>query len=95
MNLRQKAKRYKKLYEDILPKKPYPVVYVERAEKHYRVCREVSERELAYADVNPQRIRNSIENSIIRELRPYIWNNLKTEKDSYTGAIIYSLDVWM
>ena len=95
MNLRQKAKRFKKLYEDALPKKPYPVIYeTHREEKHYRIRHMVDKSEIAYAP-SPQLFQTQIENSILRELRPVIWDNLKAEENSYTNKIIYSLDVWM
>lgn len=94
MNLRQKAKHFKKLYEDALPKKPYPVIHETHRAKLYRVRKMVDKRDLAYAP-SPQLLQTQIENSILRELRPVIRDNLKAEKDLYTDKIIYSLDVWM
>lgn len=94
MNLRQKAKRFKKLYEDALPKKPYPVIYESHRAKHYRVRHMIDKREIAYAP-SPQLLQTQIENSILRELRPLIRDNLIAEKDLYTNKIIYSLDFWM
>lgn len=94
MNLRQKAKHFKKLYEDALPKKPYPVIYETYRAKHYIVRHMVDKREIDYAP-SPQLFQTQIENSILRELRPVIRDNLKAEKDLYTNKIIYSLDVWM
>lgn len=95
MNLRQKAKHFKRLYEDALPKKPYPVKYETHNAKHYRVCNMVDEKDIAYTQQTPQLLKTHIENGILRELRPIIWDNLKAEKDLYTDKIIYSLDVWM
>lgn len=96
MNLRQKAKHFKKLYELGLPKKPYPVIYETHRAKHYRVCHMIDQREIAYAQQTSQQLlQTQIENSILRELRPVIWDNLKEEKDLYTGKVIYSLDVWL
>lgn len=94
MNLRQKAKRFKKLYEDALPKKPYPVIYETHRAKHYRIRHMVDKSEIAYAP-SSQLLQTQIENGILRELRPVIRDNLKAEKDLYTDKIIYSLDVWM
>lgn len=94
MNLRQKAKRFKKLYEDALPKKPYPVTYEKHRAKHYRVRHMVDKREIDYAP-SLQLLQTQIENSILRELRPLIRDNLIEEKDLYTNKIIYSLDIWM
>ena len=93
MNLRQKAKHFKKLYEDALAK-PYPVIYESHRAKHYRVRHMIDKREIAYAP-SPQLLQTQIENSILRELRPLIRDNLIAEKDSYTNKIIYSLDFWM
>lgn len=95
MNLRQKAKHFKKLYENTLPKKPYPDIYETRGGKHYRVRNVVDEREIVYAEKTPQLLKTHIENGILRELRPVIWDNLRVEKDLYTDKIIYSLDVWI
>lgn len=95
MNLRQKAKHFKKLYEDALPKKPYPVIHETHSGKHYKVRSMFDERDIAYAQQTPQLLKTHIENGILRELRPVIWDHLKAEKDLRTGKIIYSLDVWM
>ena len=95
MNLRQKAKHFKKLYEVTLPKKPYPVIYETRGAKHYRVRNIVDERDIICAQQTPQLLKTHIENGILKELRPVIWDNLKAEKDLYTDKIIYSLDIWM
>lgn len=95
MNLRQKAKHYKRLYETTLPKKPYPVKYETHSAKHHRVHSTVDEREIADAQQIPQLLKTHIENGILRELRPFIWDKLKAEKDLYTDKIIYSLDIWI
>lgn len=92
MKLRQKAKRYKKLYENML-KKPCPVIYKTYNGKHYRACCKVNRMELA--DIPPHTLKNSIENHILEELRPLIWDNLKVENDLYTDGLIRYLDVWM
>lgn len=94
MNLRQKAKHFKKLYEYALPKKPYPVIYETHRAKHYRIRHMVDKSEIAYAP-SSQLFQTHIENNILRELRPLIRDNLIEEKDLYTNKIIYSLDVWM
>ena len=92
MNARQKAKRYKKLYENML-KKPYPVIYKARDGKHYRVRYKVNRMELV--GVPPHALQNDIENHILEELRPIVRDNLKVENDLYSDEFIYSLDIWM
>lgn len=93
MNARQKAKHFKRLYEESLPKKPYPVIYQTYSEQHYRIRHAIECRDIAYAE--PTLLKTHIENGILREMRPLIWDRLKTEKDLYTDKIIYSLDIWM
>lgn len=95
MNARQKAKHFKRLYEESLPKKPYPVIYQTHSGQHYRVCNMIDERDIAYASLEPQLLKTHIENGILRELRPLIWDNLKAEKDVKFDKVIYSLDIWM
>ena len=95
MNLRQKAKRFKKLYENTLPKKPYPVIYEACSEKHYKVCCMVDKRDIVDSPQAHQSLKTHVENGILRDLKPIIWDNLKAEEDLYTDKIIYSLDVWM
>lgn len=94
MNARQKAKHFKRLYEESL-KKPYPVVHQTILPKHYRVSQMIDAREIAYAQDTPQLMRTHIENWILQELRPLIWDNLKVELDRYINKYRYSLDIWM
>jgi hypothetical protein len=94
MNARQKAKHYKKLYEEILSR-PLPVIYQTTTPTHYRARLMMNNRDIAYGEQSPSLLKTHIENGILRELRPMIWDNLKTEKDIYTDKYIYSLDVWM
>ena len=95
MNARQKAKRFKRLYEEALPKKPYPVVYKTILPKHYRVEQLISMREIVCSQDSPQLLRTLIENRILQSLRPLIWDNLKTEKDFYSDKYRYWLDIWV
>lgn len=95
MNTRQKAKHFKRLYEESLPKKPYPIVYKTILPKHYRISQLIDARDIAYAAVSPQLKKTLIENRILQELRPLIWDNLKTEKDLDFGNYRYWLDIWV
>lgn len=95
MNNRQKAKHWRKLYEQQLPKKPYPVVYQHILPTHYRLEYLIDPREL-YSSINDQQlIKTHIENEMMRKLRPLVWDHLKAQQDIYKGMIRYSLDVWM
>lgn len=92
MNLRQKAKRFKKLYEESLPKKPYPVVYKTISPKHYRVQQIIDTRDMLD---NPQLMKTLIKNRILQELSPLIWDNIIIEKYEHIDKYRYSLDIWM
>ena len=95
MNARQKAKHFKKLYEEALPKKPYTVEYKTIFPRHYKVQQDMDIEDINYLQDNPQRLKTHIENRILQELRPLIWDNLIVEKDRYTDKYKYSLDIWM
>ena len=95
MNARQKAKHFKRLYEQSLPTKPYPVVYKTLLPKHYRISQMIDARDICYLQDSPQLLRTHIENRMLQELRSLIWDNLIVEKDKYTDKYRYSLDIWM
>lgn len=93
MNARQKAKHFKRLYEEALTKKPYPVVYKTILPEHYKVQMCMDMRDI---ENNPHvLLKIHIENRILQEIRPLIWDNLITEKDRDTNKYRYSLDIWM
>ena len=95
MNARQKAKHFKRLYEEALPKKPYPVVYKTILPRHYRIELLIDKRDIFYSQDNPQLLKTHIENRILQELRPLILDNLKTEKVYYSDKYRYWLDIWV
>lgn len=95
MNLRQKAKHFKKLYEQGLPKKPYPVIYQTHNIKHYKAQFPMKNNDAIYMQNNPSLLKTHIENRMLQELRPLVWDNLKAETDLYSNKVIYTLDVWM
>ena len=93
MNLRQKAKHFKRLYEAKL-KKPYPIIYKTNL-PHYKILQMVDARDIVCTQDDAQLRRTVIENRILQKLRPLIWENLKIEKDLYSGNYKYSLDIWV
>ena len=95
MNLRQKAKRFKRLYEMGLPRKPYPFEIKTSYTKHYRARYMLDHADMKYWMDNPVLLKTHIENRILNELRPIIWDNLIAEKDEKTDKCIYTLDVFM
>lgn len=97
MNLRQKAKRFKKLYEESLPKKPYPVIYKsERGLKHYKQSTSfISIANEDYTEYAPDLVNHYAVTELLDGIRPIITKNIKEERDRYTGNIIYSVDIWI
>ena len=95
MNTRQKAKHFKRLYEEALPKKPYPVVYKTTLPMHYRVQQLIDRSDVYRLQDDTLLMKTLIVNRILQELRPMIWDNLIIEEDKYSDKYRYSLDVWM
>lgn len=95
MNLRQKAKRFKKLYEESLPKKPYPIVYKNIPLKHYRIQQLIARNDIHSLQTDQQLMKTLIENRILQKLRPLISDNLIVEKDYYRDSYRCTLDIWM
>ena len=95
MNARQKAKHFKRLYEKTLPMKPYPIVFETHSEKHFRANFMLDTRDVVYGQENPTLLKQHIENKILQEIRPIVWDNLKAEKDKYTSNVIYTLDIYI
>jgi hypothetical protein len=97
MNLRQKAKRFKKLYEESLPKKLYPVIYQSQGAKHFKAQTAIDERErdLLLMQNAPELIKNHVTAVIIEQLKPVICEHIKQESEIYSGQVIYSVDIWL
>ena len=96
MNLRQKAKNYKRMYERYAPKKPYPVVFKsERELNHYKPNVSINMAETYYAEYAPELVKYYAVSDILAAIRPIITEKLKEKRDIYTGNIIYSVDIWI
>lgn len=95
MNARQKAKHFKRLYEEALPKKPYPVVYQTLFPKHYIAQYSIDMDYASDACVDSRVLKAVVEDRILHELRPLIWDNLIVEKDIDSRKCRYALDIWL
>lgn len=95
MNARQKAKHFKRLYEEQLPKKPYPVVYPAMLPKHYRIQLLVKTRDLVDLHGESQLLKNCMVNDMLRKIRPLIEENLIVERNIRLDAQLCSLDLWI
>ena len=87
MNARQKAKHFKRLYEQGLPKKPYPVVYQTIKPKPYIVQTMTN----IWDDV-PMDI---ITDRLIKNMKETIKENIVVQEDKDYGKNVYSLYIWM
>lgn len=94
MNLRQKAKRFKRLYEE-MRRQPYVVFKTTKELKHYKACKILTEDEFFNMQRTPDLLVARIENDILNELKPVIKENIKQETDFYTGKLKYTLNIWL
>ena len=95
MNTRQKAKHYKRLFEEtkLLPNPKVTVTLP----KHYK-AQHMEYR--GYADsFYTQGFGKILEESeidiLLSQIRPFIKQNAKVERDKYTGNYIYTVDIWL
>lgn len=93
MNNRQKAKHFKRLYEQTLPKRVPLVVHVEKP-RHYEIIKRLASEDVINSSDTPALLRRRITDSIVQELKPLIWQNIRAERELLTGAYRYQLDVW-
>ena len=109
MNRRQKLKKLKrdnKLMHDIINnssemKELYRaynepiknVVHISRYQ-HFRVKQSIAFDDVAYAQ-NSNLLKTHIENRVLQEIRPLIWNRLVVDKVPYAEAYVYSLDLYL
>lgn len=94
MNNRQKAKHWKRLYEEHMAK-PVPVVYQTVTPNHYTIKHYLNDVEYATCMDRPDLFKNLIVDRICRDIRPVIEQNFITEKDIYTDRYIYSFDFYV
>lgn len=97
MNLRQKAKRFKKLYEEIL-KAPVPVTKVHGGELKHYACTylydKCHEKDL-YMKENPSFVKRNISKQLINKMTETIIDNIEITADKETGVELYKLDIWL
>lgn len=96
MNLRQKAKHFKRLYEEALPKRPYPVVIKTLHPKHYKIQKSIAKEN--YTFYGPEmfdHLRDCIINDITRQLKPIVSDHVKTQENKDMNTIEYSMDIWV
>ena len=95
MNNRQKAKHFKRLYEQGLPKKPYPVVYQTLPLEHLRACGMFEKREVDFMNGYPEVLERRAAKLLAQQIEPYIRSRMISEEDVYARSVKFSVDVWM
>ena len=89
MNARQKAKHFKRLYEESLPKRPYPVVYQSLPMLHYKA------EYLAKDLIEPTEIiEKAVVDILLQKIRPIVQDNMQKELWGEYGYWKYSIDLW-
>ena len=96
MNLRQKAKHFKRLYEEALPKRPYPVVIKTWQPKHYKVTKSIAkENHTFYGPEMFDHLRDHIISDMTRQLKTIVSDHVKTQENRDMNTIEYSMDIWV
>ena len=89
MNARQKAKHYKKLYEQM----KLPIYSVDRTNlQHYRI-----EKMSPFDNVlsSPEIAGRMIMDSILKDLEPIIKKNICFETNNQYREVIADIDIWL
>ncbi len=87
MNNRQKAKHFKKLYEDQM-RKTVPVRTVFRTELKHYAAKYLCNR---YDDIQEE----DISSELVRKFDKTLRDNVEVTYDSETGTRLYQLDIWL
>jgi len=89
MNARQKAKHFKRLYEESLPQRPYPVIYKTLPLQHLKA------EYLAKDLKEPTEImEKAIADILLQKFRPIVQDNMQKEFLGEYGYWRYSIDLW-
>lgn len=90
MNLRQKAKHFKRLYEQ---KKPFPVVYEYVQPIHYKaVYSELGDvNTIAYSELHRQ---NALRH-LISQAQDVLKDSMIENYDAELDRTVYTLDIWL
>ncbi len=96
MNTRQKAKHFKKLYEQSLAQKPATIIIKTKTPKCYtaQILLDVVQCSKLENEL-PNVFHAHIENLILDQIKPLVWSNLKSEIDVYTGKRRFWMRFWL
>lgn len=92
MNLRQKSKHYKQLYESLLHSEPRNVHIVYEQLEHYRVDVRMNKEEMCFN--NTDYIDGYYKNLLISKVIPILKNKIIIEDDIFLNSYNYSVDFW-
>jgi hypothetical protein len=94
MNNRQKAKRFKQLYEQTLATKINPIRIESEPLNHLRVKQYVPYDDFAYVGSETIMVDCAI-NRMMSDLKERLKDNVIVEKDYPSRRVIFTLDVWV
>lgn len=93
MNARQKAKRFKRLYEATIPRKSYYCNYRVYDKHHYRVSTSFTYDELKF--MPSELISETAIDNLIPQLVPILRRYLQERKNTIMDFTLYSIDLWL
>lgn len=94
MNLRQKSKRYKQLYESLLYSKPCNNVHIIHEQlNHYKANIRMDKEEMYFN--NTDYIEEYYKDELISKVMPILKNKIIVEDDNFLNSYSYSIDFWM
>jgi hypothetical protein len=95
MNLRQKAKHFKKLYEKTLYNRQDFAVHPYKLPVHYKIKASISKDELMQFPESAPMLTTKMINMMMQEIKPIVTNNLIVEDDIRSNEYQSSLDIWI
>ena len=94
MNARQKAKHWKRLYEEKLPKKPYPIMYQSIGEyQHYKAHYSMPRNNMSF--FNADDLEEVVCRQLLSQLKPLVKKKMERFEDPEMGSVWYDLDIYM
>ena len=94
MNNRQKAKHWKRLYEESLPQKPYPVVLETHPLQHFSAKYSVPRMDRDIFD-NPDTFINTVTNQLISQFKAYLKDSVIISEDIKRDRMEFELSIWL
>lgn len=93
MNARQKAKRFKRLYEESMARMIRPQIISEARLKHYKYAHRISMN--LVVGVPEEILKSHIARTLTEGVKEVVERNMVVEKDMYNSGYVYSVELWV